>query len=144
MLKVLDASLARELETGVTEQHTIGDTEFILVYDSSAPEGQQVAGMDTTQGVAFYDTPDVLSLNKLKAYVDSVGDSLGTVSYDGTSFTIDNGGTKIVLLVKNDLIEGSAITSGDSSTPQLVATTYALSDIAKQMLASAVSNTPKS
>ena len=144
MLQVLDASLAKELETGVTEQHTIGDTEFILVYDSTAPEGKQVAGMNTTQSVAYFDTPAALSLNKIKVYLDSVGDSLGTVTYDGSSFTIDNGDSTIVLMVKNDLIEGSAITAGASSTPQLVATTYSLSDIAKHMLQNAVSNTPTS
>lgn len=144
MHQVLDASLAREQKTGVTEQHTIGATKFILVYDAAAPEGMQVAGMNTTQTVAVFDTPAALSLNKLKAYLDSVGDALGTVTYDGTSFTIHNGDTTIVLMVKNDLIEGSAITAGASSTPQLVATTYALSDIAKKMLANAVANTPQS
>jgi hypothetical protein len=144
MLKVLDASLAKELEAGVTEQHTIGDTKFILVYDPTAPEGKQVAGMDVSQSVAVFDTPETMSLNKLKAYLESVGDSLGTVTYDGTSFTIVQGESKIVLLIRNDLIEGSAITSGTSSTPQLVATTYSLSDIAQKMLQSAVSNTPTS
>jgi hypothetical protein len=144
MLKVLDASLAKELEAGVTEQHTIGDTKFILVYDPTAPEGKQVAGMDVSQSVAVFDTPETMSLNKLKAYLKSVGDSLGTVTYDGTSFTIVQGESKIVLLIRNDLIEGSAITSGTSSTPQLVATTYSLSDIAQKMLQSAVSNTPTS
>ncbi|MFT6534657.1 MAG: hypothetical protein ACJAS7_000689 [Alpinimonas sp.] len=144
MLKVLDASLAKELEAGVTEQHTIGDTKFILVYDPTAPEGKQVAGMDVNQSVAVFDTPETLSLNKLKAYLESVGDSLGTVTYDGTSFTIVQGESKIVLLIKNDLIEGSAITSSASSTPQLVATTYSLSDIAQRMLENAVSNTPTS
>jgi hypothetical protein len=128
----------------VTEQHTIGDTKFILVYDPTAPEGKQVAGMDVNQSVAVFDTPETLSLNKLKAYLESVGDSLGTVTYDGTSFTIVQGESKIVLLIKNDLIEGSAITSSASSTPQLVATTYSLSDIAQRMLENAVSNTPTS
>lgn len=143
MLQVLDASLAKERETGVTEQHTIGETKFILVYDPTAPEGKQVAGLDVTQNVAVFDSPEALSLNKMKAYLDSVGDSLGTVTYDGTSFTIDDGESKIVLLVTNDLIEGSAVTSGSSSTPQLVATTYSLSDIARQMLQSAVIDSPK-
>ena len=142
MLKVLDASLAQEIKTGVTEQHTIGDKKFILVYDSTAPEGKQVAGMDTTQKLAFYDVPAVLSLNKLKAYIDSVGDSLGTVAYTGTSFTIDNGNYAIVLMVKDDLIEGSAITAGGSSTPQLVATTYSLNDTARKILQVAITNTP--
>lgn len=143
MHQVIAASLAKEQEAGVTEQHTIGDTKFILVYDAAAPEGKQVAGMNTTQSVAYYDTPAALSLNKLKTYLDSVGDSLGTVTYDGTSFTIHNGDTTIVLMVRNDLIEGSAITAGASSTPQLVATTYALSDIARKMLTDAVVNTPQ-
>jgi hypothetical protein len=142
MLKVLDASLAQELKTGVTEQHSIGDNEFILVYDSSAPEGKQVAGMDTTEKVAYYDTPEVMSLIKLKTYVDAVGDSLGTVADTGTSFTIDNGDYGIVLMVKDDLIEGSAITAGGSSTPQIVATTYSLSDIAKKILQVAVTSPP--
>ncbi|MBK5239208.1 MAG: hypothetical protein JJE28_08910 [Actinomycetales bacterium] len=142
MLKVLDASLAKELETGITEQHTIGDEKFILVYDPTAPKGKQVAGMDATQSVAVYDTPDALSLNKMKAYVDSVGDSFGTVAYNGTSFTIDNSHFAIVLMVKDDIIEGSAITAGGSSTPQLVASTYSLSEIAKKILQGATTSTP--
>lgn len=142
MLKVLDASLAEELKSGMTEEHTIGDKKFILVYDSTAPEGKQVAGMDATHKVAFYDTPAAMALIKMKTYIDSVGDSLGTVAYNGTSFTIDNANYAIVLMVKNDLIEGSAITAGGSSTPQLVASTYSLSDIAKKILQSAITNTP--
>lgn len=142
MLKVLDASLAKELTAGMTEEHTIGDKKFILIFDSTAPEGKQVAGMDTTHKVAFYDTPAAMSLIKMKAYIDSVGDSLGTVAYNGTSFTIDNANYAIVLMVKNDLIEGSAITAGGSSTPQLVASTYSLSDIAKKILQGALTNTP--
>ncbi|MBK5238106.1 MAG: hypothetical protein JJE28_03225 [Actinomycetales bacterium] len=138
----LDASLAKELETGITEQHTIGDKKFILVYDPTATIGKQVAGMDATQSVAVYDTPDALSLNKMKAYLDSVGDSLGTVAYNGTSFTIDNSHFTIILMVKDDLIEGSAITAGGSATPQLVASTYSLSDIAKKILQGAATSTP--
>jgi hypothetical protein len=112
------------------------------VYDPTASEGKQVAGMDMTQKIAFYDTPDVMSLIKMKTYIDSVGDSLGAVAYNGTSFTIDNGDYGIVLMVKNDLIEGSAITAGGSSTPQLVATTYSLNDTARKILQGAITNTP--
>jgi len=141
MHKVLDASLAKEAAVGMTEEHTIGDTKFILVFDPTAPEGKQVAGMDETQGVGVFDTPAALSLNKLKAFIDSLGTSLGTVAYDGTSFSIHNANFTIVLMVKNDLIEGSAITGAANATPQLVANTYSFSDVAKQVLHGAVVST---
>lgn len=138
MLAVLDASISSGLANGLTEQHTIGDTEFVLVFDPTAPDGAQVAGMDSRESVAIYDTPAALSLNKVKTYLDAVGDSLGTVTYDGSSFTIGNGDSTIVLIVANNLIEGSAITAGGSSTPQLVAITYSLNDVAREILRGAV------
>lgn len=142
LLTVVDASIAQSLKTGVTEQHTTGTKTFDLVYDSTAPVGKQVAGMDTTQKLAFYDTPQAVSLNKIKAYVDATGNALGTVAYTGTSFTIDNASYNVVLQVKDGLIIGSAITTAGSSTPQIVATTYSLTDIGKKILQVAITNTP--
>lgn len=136
--KVLDASLAEEARVGMTEEHTIGDTKFILIYDPTAPAGKQVAGMDPSQGIGVIDTPDSLSLNKLRAFIDSLGDSLGAVAYDGSSLTITNPSFSIALVVKNDLIEGSAISTGEKTTPQLVANTYSVSDVARKILRGAV------
>jgi hypothetical protein len=139
LTKVVTDSITQFQKSGGTEQVTIGQKQYGLVYDPTAPSAKQTAVFDlTTDGPSQFAAADnifLLSLNKLIASDLFTG---ATYSFANSGFTVT--GQKAILTVQilDNHVNGTLLKSSATNGPtQATINNYGVNDVARAKLTSA-------
>jgi type II secretory pathway pseudopilin PulG len=136
LTKVVADSIAEFKKSGGTEQITIGQKQFGLVYDPSAPSSKQAAVFDAaTDGPSQYIEPSTVFLLSLDKLVASELFTNATYDFANSGFTVT--GKKAILTVQifENRVNGTLLKSVTAGGPtQATINNYGVNDIAKAKL----------
>lgn len=138
---VVNNSVEKFNSEGGTETLTIGATEYILIYDPTAPEGKRLVTANLAdETVPTFDDEASISIRALQLLIESNTLTDADVTLSDNIFTIEGEDFSIEIRTANDLVKTSII-SGEktgSTVPQIVVSTYGLSEEALKLFATAV------
>lgn len=140
-IAVVAKSVAEFEAKGGTETLSVSDKEFVLIYDPQAPKGKQVVTsnladkttptFDDAKSISIIALQKLLGSDTLKDAEFKLSDNIFKIV--GNNFTIE-------LHTQNDLVMTSVI-SGQATginVPQIVVSSYGLSEEAKKLFDSAI------
>lgn len=138
---VVNNSVEKFDAEGGTETLSIGSTEYILIYDPSAPEGKRLVTANLAdESVPTFDDEASISIRALQSLLGSETLTDADFRLSDNVFTIEGEDFSIEVRTANDLVTTS-IVSGQktgSAVPQIVVSTYGLSEEALKLFATAV------
>lgn len=144
-IAVVEKSVKKFDTEGGTETLSVGDKEFVLIFDPSAPEGKQVVTTNLADKTTpTFDDAQSISIIALQKLLGSDTFTDAEFNLSDNIFTITGNDFTIELRTENDLVFTSII-SGKATginVPQIVVNSYGLSEEAKKLFASAVEPTP--
>ncbi len=132
-------------KAGGSETLVVGKTQYVVIYDPSAPEGEQVVSANLTDNSApTLEDPSAISIHALSELVGSSKVKEAEVSLTKNVFTIQGSDFLVELFVTDDLIYKSNIwsTAAGTQDPQVVVTTYGLDKATKELFDSATAKQP--
>ena len=138
---VVNNSVEKFNSEGGTETLSVGSTEYVLIYDPAAPEGKRLVTANLAdESVPTFDDEASISIRALQSLLGS--DMLTDADFrlSDNVFTIEGEDFSIEIRTANDLVTTSII-SGEktgSVVPQIVVSTYGLSEEALKLFATAV------
>jgi hypothetical protein len=138
---VVNNSVEKFNTEGGTETLSVGATEYVLIYDPTAPEGKRLVTANLAdESVPTYDDEASISIRALQSLLDS--DMLTDADFRLTDnvFTIEGEDFSIEIRTANDLVTTSIISGQKTGSvvPQIVVSTYGLSEEALKLFATAV------
>ncbi len=142
---VVDKSVAEFDKAGGSETLAVGQTTYVVIYDPAAPEGKQVVSANLTdKSAATFDKPEAVSMHALSDLVKSSKVKEADVSLAKNVFTIQGKDFLVEIFVTNDLVYKSNIwsTASGSQDPQVIVTTYGLSEETQKLFDSATETAP--
>ena len=136
LTKVVADSITEFKKSGGTEQITIGQQQFGLVFDPTAPEGKQTAVFDAaTDGPSQYIDNSTIFLTALDQLISSELFTNATYDFANSGFTVT--GEKAILTVQilDNRVNGTLLQSAAAGGPtQATINNYGVNDIAKAKL----------
>lgn len=141
---VVEKSVKTFEEKGGTETLSVADKEFVLIYDPQAPEGKQVVTANLAdKSTPTFDDAKSISIKALQKLLNSESFADAEFTLTDNRFKITGTDFTIELHTKDDLVITSVI-SGKATginVPQIVVSSYGLSEEAKKLFDSAVEPT---
>lgn len=138
---VVEKSVKTFEEKGGTETLSVADKEFVLIYDPQAPEGKQVVTSNLAdKSTPTFDDAKSISIKALQKLLNSESFADAEFTLTDNRFKITGTDFTIELHTKDDLVVTSVI-SGKATginVPQIVVSSYGLSEEAKKLFDSAV------
>lgn len=138
---VVEKSVKTFEEEGGTETLSVADKEFVLIYDPQAPEGKQVVTSNLAdKSTPTFDDAKSISIKALQKLLNSESFADAEFTLTDNRFKITGTDFTIELHTKDDLVMTSVI-SGKATginVPQIVVSSYGLSEEAKKLFESAV------
>lgn len=138
---VVNNSVEKFNTEGGTETLSIGSTEYILIYDPSAPEGKRLVTANLADdSIPTFDDEASISIRALQSLLGSETLTDADFSLSDNVFTIEGEDFSIEVRTANDLVTTSIISGQKtgSAIPQIVVSTYGLSDDALKLFATAI------
>lgn len=127
-------------KAGGSETLVVGKTQYVVIYDPTAPEGKQVVSANLTDNSApTIEDSAAVSIHALADLVKSSKVKDADVTLTKNVFTIQGSDFLVELFVTNDLVYKSNIwsTAAGTQDPQVVVTTYGLDKATKELFESA-------
>lgn len=141
LIAVVDKSVTKYDAAGGTETLSTGKTQYAVIYDPAAPEGQQVVSANLTDNSvpAFVDIHTV-SMDAMPGFISTLDPKTFDVSLTKNVFTIQGPSMLVEIFVTDDLIYKSHIwsTAAKTKDPQILVTEYGISDASRKLFDSAV------
>jgi hypothetical protein len=141
LTSVVNNSVEKFNSEGGTETLSIGATEYVVIYDPNAPEGNRVVTANLAdESVPTFDDEASISIRALQSLLGSETLTDADFRLSDNVFTIEGEDFSIEVRTANDLVTTSIISGQKtgSAVPQIVVTTYGLSEEALKLFATAV------
>lgn len=133
---VVDKSIQRFDDRGGSETTSQGDHQYALIYDPSAPAGEQVVTADLADSAspAFGDV-SAIAIHSMKTLLGSSEFANATVARSGETFTISSDAFEVDIRLMAGLIAQMNLSAGSagSSASQLILVTYGITPEAQKI-----------
>lgn len=126
---------------GGSETLALGNVQYVVIFDPTAPAGKQVVSANLTdKSTPTFEDPQAVSLHALSSVIDTADVKKAEVSLTKNVFTIQGTDFLIEIFVTDDLVYKSNIwsTASKSQTAQIVVTTYGITAESQKLFDSAV------
>ena len=138
---VVNNSVEKFNSEGGTETLSVGVNEYVLIYDPNAPDGKRLATANLAdESVPTFDDEASISIRALQSLLGSETLQDADFRLSDNIFYIEGDDFKIEVHTANDLVTTSIISGQKTGSvvPQIVVSTYGLSEEALKLFATAV------
>jgi len=139
LTKVVADSIALFKKDGGTEQVTIGQKQFGLVYNPAAASGKQTAVFDlSTDGPSQFAAADNIFLLALDKLIASELFTEATYAYANSGFTVTGKEAILTVQILDNKVNGTLLKSAVANGPtQATINNYGVNDVAAAKLSTA-------
>lgn len=139
LTKVVADSITEFKKSGGTEQVTLGQKQYGLVYDPTAASDKQAAVFDvSTDGPSQFATADNIFLLSLDKLISSELFTDATYSFANSGFTVTSSKAILTVQILDNRVNGTLLKTTQANGPtQATINNYGVNDVAHAKLSTA-------